>query len=183
MVEVLAAGVGGREAKGRRPLILPAMGCHGGGTAEGQIEVLKHLGQTLENWGHPSTTAWRPVVVGEARTARCMPTGPRSRPTTSSSSTGQGTHGVHRRNRVGLLKMAVVGLGRVAGAESCTSRVRIRYSVAIMAIAGFLFQKLPILGVSPFLEDKTNTVRRLEDRAGRSRVRARTRSCLAEARQ
>jgi hypothetical protein len=63
----------------------------------------------------------------------------------------------------GLLKMAVVGLGRVAGAEVMHQlAVRISYVKAIQAMARVLLQKLPILGGVAILEDKTNTVRRLE---------------------
>ena len=63
----------------------------------------------------------------------------------------------------GLLKMSVVGLGRVAGAEVMHQlAVRISYVKAIQAIARVLFRKLPILGGVAILEDKTNTVRRLE---------------------
>jgi hypothetical protein len=40
--------------------------------------------------------------------------------------------------------------------------VRISYVKAIQAIARVLFQKLPIRGGVAILEDKTNTVRRLE---------------------
>jgi hypothetical protein len=59
--------------------------------------------------------------------------------------------------------MAVVGLGRVAGAEVMHQlAVRVSYVEAITAIARVLFQKLPILGGIAILEDKTNTVRRLE---------------------
>jgi hypothetical protein len=63
----------------------------------------------------------------------------------------------------GLLKMAVVGLGRVAGAGIMHQlAVRISYLRSIEAMARVLFQKLPIRGGVAILEDKTNTVRRLE---------------------
>jgi hypothetical protein len=63
----------------------------------------------------------------------------------------------------GLLKMAVVGLGRVAGAEIMHQlAVRIIYVRAIQSIAKVLFQNLPIRGGVALLEDKTNTLRRLE---------------------
>jgi len=41
------------------------MGSHGGGTAEGQIEVLKHLGQTPETLGAPIHDRSEPVKIGE----------------------------------------------------------------------------------------------------------------------
>ncbi len=57
-----------REA-GARPVILPAMGSHGGATAEGQAAVLQRLGVTEETCGAPvvSSLAVRRVgtVLGE----------------------------------------------------------------------------------------------------------------------
>ncbi len=83
----------------------------------------------------------------------------------------------------GLLKMAVVGLGRVAGAEVMHQlAVRISYVKAIQAMARVLFQKLPILGGVAILEDKTNTVRRLEA-VPAAAVFEREPQLLAEARQ
>jgi len=164
MVAVLAAVAAAVKEKGGRPLILPAMGSHGGGTAQGQIEVLRHLGQTPETLGTPVHDRMEPVVVGEAE--RC--------PVYADRAAVEADH-IILVNRIkehtefigeiesGLLKMAVVGLGRVAGAEVMHQlAVRISYVKAIQAIAKVLFQKLSILGGVAILEDKTNTVRRLE---------------------
>ena len=184
MVEVLAAVAAAVKDKGGRPLILPAMGSHGGGTAEGQIEVLKHLGQTPETLGAPIHDRMEPVVVGEAE--KC--------PVYADRAAVEADHIVIV-NRVkehtefigeiesGLLKMAVVGLGRVAGAEVMHQlAVRISYVKAIQAMARVLFQKLPILGGVAILEDKTNTVRRLEA-VPAAAVFEREPQLLAEARQ
>jgi len=164
MVEVLATLAAAVKQKGGLPLILPAMGSHGGGTAEGQIAVLKHLGQTPESLGAPIHDRMEPVVVGEADGC----------PVYADRAAIDADHIVIV-NRVkehtefigaiesGLIKMAVVGLGRVAGAEVMHQlAVRASYARAITAMARVLFQKLPILGGLAILEDKTNTVRRLE---------------------
>ena len=172
------------KAKGGRPLILPAMGSHGGGTAEGQIEVLKHLGQTPETLGAPIHDCMDPVGVGE--TEGCLVYADRV--------AVEADH-IIIVNRIkehtefigeiesGLLKMAVVGLGRVAGAEVMHQlAVRISYVKAIQAMARVLFQRLPILGGVAILEDKTNTVRRLEA-VPAAAVFEREPQLLAEARQ
>jgi hypothetical protein len=164
MVAVLAAVAAAVKEKGGRPLILPAMGSHGGGTAAGQIEVLRHLGQTPETLGAPIHDRMEPVKVGEAEGC----------PVYADRAAIEADHIVIV-NRVkehtefigaiesGLVKMAVVGLGRVVGAEVMHQlAVRVSYVQAITAIARVLFQKLPILGGLAILEDKTNTVRRLE---------------------
>jgi hypothetical protein len=164
MAGVLAAVVAAVKEKAGRPLILPAMGSHGGGTARGQIEVLRHLGQTPETLGAPLHDRLEPVVVGEAEAC----------PVYADRAAIEADH-IILVNRIkehtefigeiesGLLKMAVVGLGRVAGAEVMHQlAVRISYVRAIMAIARVLFQKLPIRGGVAILEDKTNRLRRLE---------------------
>ncbi|MGE5256647.1 MAG: hypothetical protein ACM3KE_08265 [Hyphomicrobiales bacterium] len=164
MLDVLTAVAAVVKEKGGRPLILPAMGSHGGGTAEGQIEVLRHLGQTPETLGAPIHGRMEPVVVGE--TEKC--------PVYADRAAVEADH-IILVNRIkehtefigeiesGLLKMAVVGLGRVAGAEVMHQlAVRISYVRAIQAMARVLFQKLPIRGGVAILEDKTNSLRRLE---------------------
>jgi hypothetical protein len=164
MAETLRAVVEAAEARGGRPLILPAMGSHGGGTAAGQIEVLRHLGQTPETLAAPIHDRMDPVKIGEAEGC----------PVYADRAAVEADH-ILIVNRVkehtefigeiesGLLKMAVVGLGRVAGAEVMHQlAVRISYVKAIQAIARVLFRELPIRGGVAILEDKTNTVRRLE---------------------
>ncbi len=184
MTEVLRGVVAFVKAAGAKPLILPAMGSHGGGTAEGQIEVLRHLGQTPETLGAPIHDRMEPVEIGEAEGC----------PVYADRAAVEADHIVIV-NRVkehtefigeiesGLLKMAVVGLGRVVGAEVMHQlAVRISYAKAIQAIARVLFRKLPIRGGVAILEDKTNTVRRLEA-VPAATVFEREPQLLAEARQ
>jgi hypothetical protein len=184
MRAVLGAVVAAVKQKGAKPVILPAMGSHGGGTAAGQIEVLEHLGQTEATLGAPIHDRMEPVVVGEADGC----------PVYADRAAIEADHIVIV-NRVkehtefigaiesGLIKMAVVGLGRVAGAEVMHQlAVRVSYVQAITAMAKVLFQKLPILGGLAILEDKTNTVRRLEALPAAA-VFAREPELLTEARQ
>jgi len=51
---------------GARPFIFPAMGSHGGGTAEGQLSVLAHYGITEATMGCPVRATMDVVEVGEA---------------------------------------------------------------------------------------------------------------------
>jgi Domain of unknown function (DUF362) len=54
------------KALGARPFIIPAMGSHGGGTAEGQRSVLEHYGVTEATMGCPVHATMDVVQVGEA---------------------------------------------------------------------------------------------------------------------
>ena len=51
---------------GARPFVFPAMGSHGGGTADGQLDVLAHYGITEVTMGCPVRATMDVVQVGEA---------------------------------------------------------------------------------------------------------------------
>jgi hypothetical protein len=51
---------------GARPFVIPAMGSHGGGTAEGQLSVLEHYGITEATMGCPVRATMDVTQVGEA---------------------------------------------------------------------------------------------------------------------
>ena len=51
---------------GGDPFIFPAMGSHGGATAEGQIKVLANLGMTEKAMGCPIKSDMEPVFLGDA---------------------------------------------------------------------------------------------------------------------
>lgn len=61
---ILRATVDALKALGARPFIVPAMGSHGGGTAEGQRGVLAHYGITEETMGCPVRATMEVVQVG-----------------------------------------------------------------------------------------------------------------------
>lgn len=52
------------QGLGREPFIVPAMGSHGGATAEGQVDVLAHLGITEATVGAPVRSSMEVVQLG-----------------------------------------------------------------------------------------------------------------------
>ena len=58
------------KALGAKPFIVSAMGSHGGGTEEGQREVLTGYGITEENLGVPVVTTVDTVLLGHAANGR-----------------------------------------------------------------------------------------------------------------
>jgi hypothetical protein len=108
------------KALGHDPFIVPAMGSHGGGTAEGQVEVLRNLGLTEEALGAPIHSSMEVVDYG------VTPDGARCK----FDSNAAGADAVVVVNRVkshttfdrtiesGLVKMVAVGLGKAEGARS-----------------------------------------------------------------
>ena len=70
-VDLLRGTIEGLRELGAEPFVVPAMGSHGGGTAEGQIEMLASLGMTQESVGVEIRATMETVEV--ARTANGMP--------------------------------------------------------------------------------------------------------------
>jgi hypothetical protein len=116
--EILRAVIAGLKEMGAEPFIVPAMGSHGGATAEGQVEILASLGVTEEFCGAPIRSSMETVEIGE--TARGVPV--------FMDKIASQADGVVVVNRIkahtdfraevesGLLKMASIGLGKHAQA-------------------------------------------------------------------
>lgn len=102
------------KESGAEPFVVPAMGSHGGATAEGQVEVLESLGITEESVGAPIRSSMEIVELGE--TERGTPV---YMDKISSEADGVivcGRIKLHTDFRSdlesGLLKMASIGLGK-----------------------------------------------------------------------
>ncbi len=107
--------------QGAKPFIFPAMGSHGGGTAEGQREILKGLGVTEASCGCPIratmeveqigvTTEGHPVYI-DANAARAdgVIVVNRIKPHTAFRGPYES----------GLMKMLTIGMGKHVGAQVC----------------------------------------------------------------
>lgn len=70
-VDLLRGTIDGLRALGAEPFVVPAMGSHGGGTADGQVAMLASLGMTEEALGAEIRATMSTVEV--ARTAGGMP--------------------------------------------------------------------------------------------------------------
>ena len=167
MLEVLQVLVKLVKSVGGRPLILPAMGSHGGGTSAGQIEVLAHLGQTEATLGAPIHDDYQPVQIGEVFDRVpvfvdrvCLP-----EQTDHVILVGRVKEHTEFSGPIesGLLKMAVVGLGRVAGATSMhQAAVKYTYAEAIKNMARMIFTETPVLGGIALVDDQRNILHHLE---------------------
>lgn len=69
VAEVVSAAVGELRHQGCDVFVVPAMGSHGGATAEGQVEVLAHLGITAERIGAPIRSSMEVVEIGSVVSA------------------------------------------------------------------------------------------------------------------
>lgn len=153
------------KALGASPFIVPAMGSHGGGTAQGQAKILAHYGITEETMGVPIRSSMEVVEVGRmpwglpvvvdrhAFEADGIVAVNRIKPHTSFG----GTFGS------GLMKMLVIGLGKHKGASLAhKAAVEIGYQRMIPEIAQYVLERLPILFSVGILENSRHQVARVE---------------------
>ena len=133
---------------GTKPFIVPAMGSHGGATAEGQIKVLARYGITPESMEVPILSSMETVEIGR------MPWG---FPVHVDKHAYEADHIVlvnrikpHTNFRAhvesGLMKMLVIGLGKHQGAILAhRASVDVGLPRVIPEVARFSLSKLPIL--------------------------------------
>jgi hypothetical protein len=148
IVTIFDAVVQDLRALGLAPFIFPAMGSHGGATAEGQREVLATYGITEARLGVPIRATMEVVEVG--RTPRGMPV--------LVDKIAAAADWVVVINRIkphtefsgdiesGLLKMMAIGFGNHRGALNTHQyAVKYGYRVAIPEIGTAILDRLPVL--------------------------------------
>jgi hypothetical protein len=119
IAEIIAGVVDALAAAGGKPFIVPAMGSHGGGTADRQAAVLHHYGVTEDGVGAPVRSSIEVVHLGQT---------PEGIPLTLDRHAAEADH-IFLVNRIkphthlvgpcesGLAKIMCIGLGKPAGAR------------------------------------------------------------------
>jgi hypothetical protein len=117
--EVVRAAGEWLRSLGAEPFVVPAMGSHGGATAEGQVELLADLGMTEQSLGMPIKATMETVELGH------LPDGPMVHLDAHAAA----ADGIIAVNRIkahtdftgevesGLAKIVAIGLGKRLGAE------------------------------------------------------------------
>ncbi|RMF99971.1 MAG: DUF2088 domain-containing protein [Planctomycetota bacterium] len=151
--------------RGAEPLVVPAMGSHGGATAEGQREVLAGYGITPETIGCPIRSSMEVVELG---------TSPLGFPVFFDRAAFEADR-VLVLNRVkphtrfdgpiqsGLLKMLMIGLGNHRGAETCHRAIEEHGFPAVLRSAcEIILAKAPIWGGLAIVENAREQTALLE---------------------
>lgn len=148
IAEIVTATV--REVKRLQatPFIVPAMGSHGGATAEGQIEVLTTLGVTEERIGAPILSSLETVDLGRLDSG--LPV--------YFDRNASGADGIIAIGRVkphtafryqyesGLIKMIAIGGGKQRGADALHSRFSVDgFGSLLLNCYRHICVKLPVL--------------------------------------
>ena len=125
MVQVYKTLVQLVRSLGAEPFIFPAMGSHGGATAQGQVEVLKHLGVTEDVCGCPIISSMETDLLGYTK-KNGLPAYIDHNANLAGAIILVNRVKLHTSFRgnieSGLCKMAVIGMGKQKGAELCHSR-------------------------------------------------------------
>lgn len=152
---LLKVAVGYLKELGAQPVVVAAMGSHGGGTAEGQLEVLRSLGITPESLGAPVVGGVDVIELGH--TAGGLPV--------YFDAFASTCDGILVINRVkahtsfhgplesGLVKMMVVGLGKPKGAAQFHSLGPHHLSDALAEMGQVILDRAPIIGGVAILEN------------------------------
>lgn len=121
IVSIIAAVAAFCKEQGAKPFAIPAMGSHGGATAEGQLNVLHSLGINEESIGCPIFATMETACIGKTEEGEPVYIDRfaaesdgiivinRIKPHTSFRGTYES----------GLMKMMAIGLGKQKGAETC----------------------------------------------------------------
>jgi hypothetical protein len=155
IVEVSRSLIGWLKSQGADPFIVPAMGSHGGGSAEGQVEVLEALGICESTVGAPIVSGMETVQVGttpngvpvfadrHAFAADLVIPVARVKPHTDFRGTIES----------GPTKMLVIGLGNRNGAEAIHSVGLARLSETIAEAGQVVIRGLKVPFCVAIVED------------------------------
>jgi hypothetical protein len=153
------------QTLGAKPFVIPAMGSHGGGTADGQLDVLRHYGITEDSMGVPLRATMEVVQIGET---------PDGIPVWLDKYASEADHiGVINRVKPhtdfsgaiesGLFKMMTIGLGKYQGAQHYhRANVQYGYEHVIRTVGRTVLQHARIafgLGVIENGYDQTAIIR------------------------
>jgi hypothetical protein len=142
-------------SKGAKPFIVPAMGSHGGATAEGQLELLESFGITEQYLGCPIKSSMEVKVIGYAEDgtevvmdkiaaeADGIIVSCRIKP----HNAFRGTY------ESGIMKMMVVGLGKQVGAERLHARGIQNMGMHLPVLGKAVLKYAPILFAVPCIEN------------------------------
>lgn len=151
------------KACGASPFIVPAMGSHGGATAQGQLDVLAGYGITAETMGCPILSDMTTVRIG------ALPDG---RPVFLDRNAAQADgiivccrvkpHNAFRHTyESGILKMLAVGLGKQQGAQAVHAQGMGKIGQNVEAYGRCALENTPVLFAVASIENAYDETARI----------------------
>jgi hypothetical protein len=162
---ILRAAVDYTRSLGARPTIVPAMGSHGGATAEGQTQLLADFGVTAQTMGCPIDADMQTVVLGQTELGFPI----------YFAAVAHAAQHVLVVNRVkshtdfdgefqsGLIKMMMIGLGNLAGATTYHRAILDHgFDRIARSVGPFVLDRCPILGGLALIENAYGETAQIE---------------------
>ncbi len=152
------------RALGAEPFVVPAMGSHGGATAEGQVQLLADLGMTEQSLGMPIHATMETVELDR------LPDGPAVHLDANAAK----ADGILAVNRVkahtdfsgeiesGISKIVAIGLGKQRGAEGIHRFGPSNLGVWIPRVARRIVESGKLLGGLAIVENAYDRAARIE---------------------
>ena len=147
------------KERGADPVIIPAMGSHGGATAEGQLQILYDLGVTEDFCGCPIVSSMEVTKIGQTEKGQDV----------FIDKYAASTDGIILVNRIkahtefrgpyesGLMKMMAIGLGKQYGARICHYAGCHMLHEMIPAFGNVILNNAPVLFGIGVLENAYDT--------------------------
>jgi predicted aconitase with swiveling domain len=162
---ILRTAVGHLRRLGAEPLIVPAMGSHGGGTALGQRQVIESYGVTEEFVGCPIRSGMETVVV--CRTGEGIPVHFDRHAFESDHVLVCNRIKPHTRFagpiESGLMKMMLIGLGKCAGAKVYHQAIEdFSFEQIIRSVADEVLRKCRVVAGLAIVENAHEQTARIE---------------------
>lgn len=152
------------KSKHAKPFIVPAMGSHGGATAEGQLEILAGYNITEAAMGCPIRSCMDTVLLGTSEFGKPVYLDRMAYEADGIIvSCRLKLHNAFRgKYESGPCKMMVVGLGKQKGAESVHSDGMGKIAENLPANARVILAKAPVLFAIPCLENAYDETCKIE---------------------
>ena len=164
IAEIVAGAIAALKDAGLQPFVFPAMGSHGGGTAERQANVLHHYGVTEEGVGAPVRSSTDTVTLAET---------PEGIPVLFDRIAASADH-VFVVNRIkphshfigpcesGLAKILLIGAGKPEGARLYhRAFMRIGFPQTFQSALPLLLQHISVLGGLGIIENGLDQTARI----------------------
>lgn len=136
------------RSRGAEPFIIPAMGSHGGATAQGQADILYHYGITEETTGCKIVSSMDVNEIGRTRDGL---------PVYCSRTLCEEADAIILCNRIkahpglageiqsGLTKMSVIGCGKQKGAATCHRQGMAHMQERLVEMSRIMMEKMPVI--------------------------------------
>lgn len=165
LTQIVKAAVDGLKQLGAEPFIIPAMGSHGGGTADGQRHILEEYGITEATMGVPVQSSLDTIIVGKTEQGFPVHFDPYAYQADYALILNRIKPHTDFKGEVesGLQKMMTVGIGKISGAQTLhNNSSEYTFDTLIRSIAKVVLSTGKILGGLAIIENAYHETAEIE---------------------